>query len=103
MESGKIQSIAKLAAARLPRLFAEAEEEILEAIARVTSEAQHHGKEKLSFTFSHSIKLDLGKDKQEDTLSFGCRTKVGVSGAIPDPDAPEFDLGFGEEEEDGAE
>ena len=94
MDSGKIPSIAKLAAARLPRLFAEAEEEIM-----VSSEAQHHGKEKLSFTFSHSIKLDLGKDKQEDTLSFGCRTKVGVSGEIPDPDKPEFDLGFGEDED----
>lgn len=99
MESEKIALIAKLAAARLPRLFGEAEEEIKEAIARVTSEAQHHGKEKLSFTFTHTIKLDLAKDKQEDTLSFGCRVKVGVSGALPDPDAPEFDLGFGAEDE----
>lgn len=97
MDSEKLALIGKLAAARLPRLLAEAETEIMEAIARVTEESQHHGKDKLVFKIGHSIELDLGKNTQRDTISFGVRVKHGVAGALPDPENPELDLGFGDE------
>jgi hypothetical protein len=107
MDSAKLDLIGKLAAARLPRLIAEAETELQEAIARVTEESQHHGTEKLTFKITHSIELDLGKNTQRDTISFGVRVKHGVAGTLPDPESPELDLGFGDdlgeedEDEDG--
>lgn len=100
MDSEKLQMIAALSAKRLPILIAEAEEEIMEAIARVTAEAQHHDKEKLVFKLTHSIELDLGKSKQRDGISFGVRVKHQVAGALPDPSNPELGLDDRADDED---
>lgn len=109
MENARLQRISKYSAGRLEILIAEMEDEILEAIAKVTAESQHHKKDKLTFTINHSIKLDLKKNTQEDTISFGVKLKHGRCGEIPGDDAQlelalndekGGDLGEGEDPDD---
>ena len=88
----KLERIARLSAQRLPVLIGEMEEDILLAIRKKVEEAQALNKEKVSFSLTHTIKLDLGKDSQTDSLAVGIRVKNEISGELPDPDQTEMEF-----------
>ena len=43
-----------------------------------------------AFTLSHSVKIDIGKDKQIDKLGFSMKTEDEIECGIPDPNQPEL-------------
>ena len=81
------------AAKRLVELAEEGSEELLEMIHKKAAQAQDDKKESLVVSFSHSIKVDFGKNTQEDTLGGSTRLKLALKGDLDDPEQPEL---FGE-------
>ena len=96
MDNEKIEAIAKRSARSIQCLISEMSEDIINAIHAATEQAQADGKENFTVTLSHSIKLDMGNDTQEDTLAVSVRHKKTIEGKMPDPSQPE--LPFGDDE-----
>lgn len=95
MDGSYLEKVWAKSAKRIIALGAEGEEAFLDVIRRKIEEAQDGEKEKLSITFTHTIKLDFGKSKQTDTLGTSLKLKLQVSGEINDPNQDEM---FGDEE-----
>jgi hypothetical protein len=83
------------AARRLVELAEEGSDELLEIIHKKAAQMQAEKKEGLVVSFGHTIKVDFGKNTQEDTLGGTMRLKLSLKGDLDDPDQAEL---FGEEE-----
>lgn len=92
MNPEKLQAIADRSAENLRALIMEMADEIGNAITAATEQAEEDEKETIIITLSHSIKLDLGKNRQADSLSVAARTKRTAEGEIPDPNQPELEI-----------
>ena len=90
-----LRKIFKRSAYRLIELAEEGSDELLELIHKKALAAQDEGKQKLVVSFSHTIKVDFGKNTQEDTLGGSTRLKLVLSGNLDDEVQGEL---FGEEE-----
>jgi len=77
----KLRAIVEQSAQNLISLVADHEDSILRALQETED-----GKASLS----HAIKLDFGKDKQTDSLSFSIKHSDEIAQAMPDPDQPEL-------------
>ena len=91
-----LRKIFKRSALRLVELAEEGSDELLEMIHKQALAAQDAGKQKLVVSFSHAIKVDFGKNTQEDTLGGSTRLKLALSGNLDDELQGEL---FGEEQE----
>jgi len=96
MDHDKIEAIATRSSRNVKTLICEMSKDITDAITAAAEQAQADGKENFTVTLSHSIKLDMGNNTQEDTLSVSVRHKGTIEGKMPDPSQPE--LPFGEDE-----
>ena len=76
----------------LVEMGAEVEDELLKAIAANAEEAMNHEKKELVMTLSHSIRIDLGKSEQKDTLGWRVSCKTEMSSRLDDPDQGQMDL-----------
>jgi hypothetical protein len=83
------------AAKRLVELAEEGSDELLEMIHKKAAQAQDEKKESLVVSFGHTIKVDFGKNTQEDTLGGTMRLKLSLKGDLDDPDQPEL---FGDDD-----
>ena len=92
-----LRGIFARAAARLVVLAEEGSDELLELIHKKAAQAQDEKKESLVVSFSHTIKVDFGKNTQEDTLGGSTRLRISLKGGLDDPDQPEL---FGEAPEE---
>lgn len=77
----KLRAIGEASARNLLSLIADQETDILRALQEADE-----GKASLS----HSIKLDFGKSKQTDSLSFSIKHGDEIQQAIPDPEQPDL-------------
>jgi len=77
----KLRAIVEQSAQNLISLVADHEDSIFRALQETED-----GKASLS----HAIKLDFGKDKQTDSLSFSIKHSDEIAQAMPDPDQPEL-------------
>ena len=93
MTNRLLEQIFQRSAKALVGMGAEAEDEILSAIAENAEEAQAQGKNALVMTLNHAIRIDLGKSGQKDSLSFRVSHKIEREGRLDDPDQDEMDLG----------
>ena len=96
MDNEKLKAIAKQSAKNIKALIIEMGDDITEAITAATEQAQADGKENFTVTLSHSIKLDMGNNTQEDALAVSVRHKKTIEGKMPDPSQPELPLGDNE-------
>ena len=94
-----LRKIFRRSARRLIELAEEGSDELLELIHKKALAAQDEKKESLVVSFSHTIKVDFGKDTQEDTLGGSVRLKLAMKGCLSDEEQGEL---FGEEEEEPA-
>jgi len=84
-ESPKLRAIVEQSARNLISLFADHEEGINRAMVEGEGDKT---------TLSHSINLDLGRNKQTDKLSFSIKGGDEITQSIPNPDQPDL---FGKE------
>jgi len=98
MNNEKIEAIAKRSAHNVRTLICEMSDDITSAINAAAEQAQADGKENFTVTLSHSIKLDMGNDTQEDTLAVNVRHKATIEGKMPDPSQPELPFEEGEDD-----
>lgn len=84
-ESPKLRAIVEQSARNLISLFADHEDGINRAMVEGEGDKT---------TLSHSINLDLGKNKQTDKLSFSIKGGDEIVQSIPNPDQPDL---FGKE------
>lgn len=81
-----LRQIFRRSARRLIELAEEGSDELLEMIHKKAKAAQDEKKESLVVSFSHSIKVDFGKNTQEDTLGGSTRLKLAMKGDLDEPD-----------------
>lgn len=87
-----IEQIAERSAANIKALIIEKADAIQEAAAAAAEEAQDAGKDSVTITLSHSIKLDLGKGTQTDKLGVNVKHTGEIVGRLDDPSQPQLEL-----------
>ena len=92
MTNKLLAKIFRCSADGLVEMGAEVEDELLAAIAAAAAEAMMHGKEGWVMTLSHSIRIDLGKSEQKDTLGWRVSCKTEMASRLDDPDQGQMDL-----------
>lgn len=90
MNYEKLSAIADRSARAVKTLILEMEEDIGEAVNVAAEDAQESGSESIKINLSHTITLDLAKNKQEDKLAFSVKHQSTVKGEIPDPNQPDL-------------
>lgn len=88
MNTEKLQAIAKQSCANLHELIMEMQDEINAAVTAATEQAEEDEKDSIKITLSHSLALDLAKNRQTDKLSVAAKTTRAAEGEIPDPNQP---------------
>jgi hypothetical protein len=91
IQNQKLALIAGHAAADLVQLIAEKEEELLEAMADVTEEANLQDKKPI-IKIGYGISLDPDANKMTTSLTFAVRRKLEIVRPMPDPSQPELPL-----------
>ena len=97
VENELLEKILRLGGKELVELGMESEDDILDAIHKSVEEAQIHGREKLTFTLSFSVKVDLGKGEQENSLSWRVTHKTARLGSLMEDDPGQEKMEFGDE------
>ena len=87
-----IEHIADKASEAIKALILERADKIEQAINDAAEEAQEGGKETVTVTLAHSIKLDLGKNLQTDKLSIATKTTAEITSRFDDPNQPELEM-----------
>lgn len=93
MTNKLLGEIFRRSAEELKAMGAEAEEDLLAAIAANAEEAMNQGKEKLVVVLNHAFRIDLGKSEQKDTLGWRVSCKTERISRLDDPDQEVMDLG----------
>lgn len=91
IQNAKLALIARHAALDLEQLIAEKEEELLQAMAQMTEEAELQDKKPV-FKIGFCISLDPDGDKMTTVLTFSVRRKLEIVRPMPDPTQPELPL-----------
>ena len=88
----KIDAIAMQSAKNLLTLMGEMRDEIAEAMVKIIEHSQSEDGDAAKMTISHSIVLDLVKNKQEDKIAFSIKQSGKISSEMADPNQPELSL-----------
>jgi hypothetical protein len=92
MNTDLIESIAEKSATAIRELIVSHADDIKAAALAATEEAQDAGKDAVSISLSHSIKIDLGKGTQTDKLAVSLKRESSIVTRLDDPAQPELGL-----------
>jgi len=87
-----IEDIAERSANAIRELIISHADDITAAALAATEEAQDAGKEAVSISLSHGIKIDLGKGTQTDKLAVSLKRESSIVTRLDDPAQPELGL-----------
>lgn len=87
MKATLLKAIAQCAADDLPNLVEGVEDEILEAIHHAAADSDDGA---VTFNLKYTIKMNLGKSTQTNTLGWSVSHKTESIRYLPDPDQPEL-------------